>query len=265
MAQNTEKANELYKKITENEELLVPFLGGDFYPIFLGAYLNAKNSSAISQWMKKSQGARQLASVQSGLSVEERDFMVMKKAEALMSMKRFKESDEILKKITSKKFKDSAVMLRIQALQNIKQYSEAYKVGQSHFSRIKERESKGRVLPSLVPVINSAKMWKKAEPLLQDAKKNKIEGKPLAPFLYMAGKAQSEEKNCKKTISYFSQAVLLDTENSMANEAKFRMGKCYLKEKKKDLAKKQWQEVADSKDSFWAPLAKSEINLMEEP
>jgi outer membrane protein assembly factor BamD (BamD/ComL family) len=130
---------------------------------------------------------------------------------------------------------------------------------------MQDKENKTRLLASLVPVVNSAKMWKKAETLLQEAKKNKVEGKSLAPFLYMAGKAQSEEKNCKKTITYFSQALALDIESSMVTEAKFRLGKCYLKEKKKDLAKKQWQEVAESKDSFWAPLAKSEINLMEEP
>jgi tetratricopeptide (TPR) repeat protein len=263
--QNPDKVNEIYKEVAENEELLAPFLGGDFYPIFLGTYLHTKDSSGISQWMKKTQSARQIASVQSGLSIEEREFMVMKKAEALMYLKKFKESNELLKKISSKKFKDSAILLRIQALQNTKQYSEAYKIGQSNLSKIKDKESKSRVLASLVPIVNSAKMWVKAESLLQEAKKNKIEGKSLAPYLYMAGKAQSEEKNCKKTITYLSQAISIDVENSMANEAKFRLGKCYLKEKQKDLAKKHWQEVAESKDSFWAPLAKSEINLMEEP
>ena len=265
MSQSSEKVDELYKEVAMNEEVLMPFLSGDFSPIFLGAYLSTKNSSAISQWTKKGSNVRQIASTQSVLSNEERDFMAMKRAEAMVSLKRFKESEELLRKINSKRFKETATLLRVQVLQNTKQYTEAYKIGYTQISKMQDKENKTRLLASLVPVVNSAKMWKKAETLLQEAKKNKVEGKSLAPFLYMAGKAQSEEKNCKKTIAYFSQALALDMESSMVTEAKFRLGKCYLKEKKKDLAKKQWQEVAESKDSFWAPLAKSEINLMEEP
>ncbi|NBX69353.1 MAG: hypothetical protein EBR01_10375, partial [Proteobacteria bacterium] len=127
------------------------------------------------------------------------------------------------------------------------------------------RDSKVRGLESLLSVVSEGKLWDKVEPLLVQVRKEKPEPKKLAPFLYLNGKVQSERKNTKKCISLLTEALKLDPEFSGAIEGKFRVARCLAVDKKKDLAKKQWQEVIDSKDSFWAPLAKSELNLMEAP
>jgi len=124
-------------------------------------------------------------------------------------------------------------------------------------------ENRKRALASLVTIVNDGKLWNQSEGLLKEAKKQKIQGKELAPFLYLSGKANAEQKICKQVISFYSQALNADPENIATQEAKFKMGKCYLKQKRKDLAKKQWMEVVESKDPFWGPMAKSEINLME--
>ncbi len=264
MSLESGKLDELYKAIQENEETLSGFITEEFFPVFIATFLNIKNKEGIARWTKKVQSVRKLASFRAGISNEMKDFLNIKKGEGFIALKKFKESEEVLRDIRSSKFVESALLMRIQSLRALKQYSQAFKLGDSLVSKLPTKDSKVRVLSSLVPILNEGKVWEMAEPLLVKAKKNKAEGKILAPFLYLTGKVQAEKKLCKKAVPSFLEAIALDAENLVANEARFRMAKCYQKEKKKDLAKKLWQEVVDSKDSFWGPMAKSEINLMEE-
>lgn len=259
------KQEELYKTIKDNEEALAPFINEDFYPVFVATYLNIKDKEGVNRWLKKQKPFRKLATSKSNLPQEVRDFLSLKKGEGFMSLKKYKEGEEVLKEVKTSRYLEPALLLRISSMQAMKQYSQAYKAGNALLQRLSSKESKVRVLASLVPVINEGKVWEKAEPLLAEARKQKAEGKALAPFLFLVGKVQSEKKNCKRSVAAFTEAIAIETENPMINEAKFRLAKCYLKEKKKELAKKQWQEVVDSKDPFWSPMAKSELNLMEAP
>ncbi|MSP19070.1 MAG: hypothetical protein EXR74_05820 [Bdellovibrionales bacterium] len=259
-----DKLNAISKAVVKDAELLTRFLGSDFNPLILTAMANLGNSIAVAGELSKTKSNREIASINPMLSSEVQSFLSYKRAEAQFLTKNFEDTNETLKKVTDKKYKDQAVVLKIKSLNELKKYSDAFKLGSSQISKMNQ-ESKVRVLASLIPTVNGSKIWSKADFLLSEAKKQKVSGLELAPFLFLAGKASSEQKVCKKSIKYISEALTLDPKSPQRNEAQFRLGKCYQKEKKQHLAKQQWKEVIDSKDSFWAPMAKSEINLMEEP
>ncbi len=258
------KLNAISKAVVKDSELLTRFLGPDFNPLILTAMANLGNNLAVADELSKTKSNREIASINPMLSSEVQSFLSYKRAEAQFLTKNFEDTNETLKKVTDKKYKDQAVVLKIKSLNELKKYSEAFKFGSSQIARMNQ-ESKVRVLASLIPTVNGSKIWSKADFLLSEAKKQKVSGLELASFLYLAGKASSEQQICKKSIQYFSEALALDSKSTQRNEAQFRLGKCYQKQKKQELAKQQWKEVIDSKDSFWAPMAKSEINLMEEP
>ena len=261
----SEEKMTLFQSLIENEDTMSDFLGADFLPLFVSAYHHSNNQTELVAWLKKMKPNRRLAQSSLGVTQEMKDFLVFVQAEALMSVKRFSESEPLLKQITSKRYREMAIPMQVENYCGQKQFSQAVKFGLPQVQKLNTLPSKKRVLASLVSAINEGKLWKQSDLVLQQARKQGIKNKELAPFLYLAGKSQSEQKVCKKTIAYYSEALTLDSDHLAAQEAKFRLGKCYQKEKKKELAKKQWQAVVDSQDAFWAPLAKSEINLMEGP
>lgn len=260
-----EEANELYQSILENTVNLSNLWGPQFNPLLVAANLANNNLAEVEKWLNKKGNTREPAQSKNGLSLEAQDFLELKKIEGLMALKKFVESELLLKGIESKKHRDMALQLRADAMRFQKKYSLMIRFGLGAVKTLSTPENKKRLLSSLVVPVNEGKLWKESEALLKEAKLQKLEGKDLAPFLYLAGKSSAEQKNCKKAIAYYSEAIVAEPENLASKEAKFRLGKCYLKDKKKELAKKQWQEVADSNDPFWGPLAKSEINLIGGP
>ncbi len=265
MRSEADKQQAFFNSLEQNESTLADFVTDEFSPLFVACYLNKKDFEGVSQWLKKGSSQRKMASINLRVAPEVRDFLNLKKSEGYFAVKKFALADETAKSVRSSKFLESATAIRVQSLQAIKQFSNAYKVGMSQIQKFSARDSKVRGLESLLSVVSEGKLWDKVEPLLVQVRKEKPEPKKLAPFLYLNGKVQSERKNTKKCISLLTEALKLDPEFSGAIEGKFRVARCLAVDKKKDLAKKQWQEVIDSKDSFWAPLAKSELNLMEAP
>lgn len=254
---------ELVEEIKRHEEILKDFIMPEFSSIFTAVFLETKDTEGVARWAKKIAESRKIANTQTKIPGEMKEFLALKKGEGYLFLKRFKDCEASVRDIRSARYMEPGLLLRIQSLQAMKLYPMAYKLGFSGLVKLPTSDSKIRVLSSLVSVVSEGKMWDKADSLLSEARKNKPETKVLAPFLYLVGKVQSERKNCKRTIASFNEAIAADSTNSVLNEAKFRMAKCYLKEKKTDQARKQWQEVADSKDTFWGPMAKSELNLME--
>jgi tetratricopeptide (TPR) repeat protein len=249
----------------KNETVLSNFWGPQFNPLFVSSHLNDNNLAEVEKWLNKKGSTREPAHSKAELSREAQDFLELKKVDGLMALKKFAESEQVLKGIESKRYTDVALQLRLDSMRPQKKFSEIIKFGLGAVKTVTNPEVRKRLLSSLVVPATEGKLWKDSESLLKQAKLEKLEGKDLAPFLYLAGKSSAEQKNCKKSISYYSEAIVADPEHLASKEAKFRLGKCYLKSKKKDLAKKQWQEVVDSKDPFWGPLAKSEINLIGGP
>lgn len=262
---SAEQQKLLFKSMEEKETTLSFFLTDEFSPLFVACYLSKKDDEGVSKWLKKGNTNRKPARLAAGIPLEFKDYLLLTKSEGYFSLKKFATAEETAKEIKLPKYLESATLLRIRSLKAIKQYGNAYKIGNSLLPKLANKETKVRMLASLVSVINEGKLWDKADPLLIEARKQKPEPKLLAPFLYLNGKVQSERKNTRKCVALLTEALAADPENSMAIESKFRLAKCLSVEKKKELAKKQWQEVVDSKDSFWAPLAKSELNLMEAP
>ena len=262
---DNEKQQSLFTAIEQSESILTEFVGDDFSNLFVACYLNKKDLEKVSQWLKKGSAQRKTASIANRTSPEIRDFLILKRSEGYFAVKKFALAEEAAKSVKSSKFLEAAIAIRVQSLLAIKQFSNAYKVGISFVSKFPNKESRLRGLESLVSVVSEGKLWDKAEPLMIQARKEKPDPKILAPFVYLNGKVQSEKKNTRKCISLLTEALKLDPEFGGAIESKFRFARCLAIDKKKDLAKKQWQEVVDSKDSFWSPLAKSELNLMEAP
>jgi outer membrane protein assembly factor BamD (BamD/ComL family) len=265
MSGKVDEVSELNSSLIENENEVSDFLGEEFEPLFLAAHAEAKDNLAVIRWLKKMTSHRNLASQKSKLEPEVRDFLTLKKVEGFYSGKNYKGGLDKLQAISTKKYKDEAIVLKIQGLYGMKRYADAIEYGSVKIQKIQNKEAKQRALASLTGVVNDSKSWDDIDFLVEEARGLKLSGKPLAQVLFVAGKAESEQKQCKKAIKFLGDAMAADGDSPGVNEARFRMGKCYKKEKQGELAKKQWQSIVDSKDSFWAPMAKSELKLMEEP
>lgn len=265
MNTDEEASEELSDSLVNSEEGMAAFVGQDFYALFVAANLNKKNLNAVGTWLKKIKPNRKIARAEIKIPQEINDYMNLERARGHLELKQFRESEELSKTIMVKQFKDEALEIRLESLRGQKEYKQAVAVGMGLAPKMQNESEKKRVLSSLVSDLSASKLWNQSEKLLKEAKQMKLQGKELAPFLYMVGKSSAEQKNCAKVVTFYNQALNADAAHLFAQEARFRLGKCYQQQRKKEQAKKQWQEVVASQDPFWGPMAKNEINLMEGP
>ena len=121
---------------------------------------------------------------------------------------------------------------------------------------------KKKILEEMAENMSATKTWSLGEPLIDLAKQTLSDPKDLGIFYHLAARALFETKQCKQAIPLFENAFRMNPEAKQTAESRFRLGKCWISQKNPESARQEWAKVIDLKDSFWSPLAKSEIQLL---
>jgi tetratricopeptide (TPR) repeat protein len=84
----------------------------------------------------------------------------------------------------------------------------------------------------------------------------------LSAYYHQAARALFENKQCKRAIPIFENAFRMNPSAKQTASSRFRLGRCWLAAKRPEAARQEWLKAVALKDSFWSPLAQSEIALL---
>jgi outer membrane protein assembly factor BamD (BamD/ComL family) len=253
---------EAAETLRRHETEVAPFLTGDFGVILGAARRWAKDEKELATWLSKNSSNRKLASLPGKIPTEARFYLHLQQGLNFWAGRRFKEADAELRKVTSTSIRIPALQHRLRLYQDAEMFAEIVPLGLEVLPLF-PNDQKSEFLPILLNGATKAKQWKKANAILKLIEKMDLEDKELASFYYFAGRAQFEVSQCKESIRYYGRAMQLSPDAPEKIESKYRLAKCYLKEKRFTDAKKTWDEVAEVKDTFWSPLAQNELRMME--
>ena len=248
----------------KHEPSLRPFVDREYSLLWAETSLATGDTKRI-QILATSNGkqaSRGLASPDPSLPKESQPYLNLVWGESLAEMGKFAEAESALSKVKSPALIDRALRAKYGLFMKRKDYPKAFDIALQLFKRGDDDE-KQEELELMQNITLEGKLWNRAAQVLSLSMKSGIEGKELAPYYYLAGRAYFELSRCQPAVGTFESAIRLAPDHPESAEARYRLGKCLLKEKKKAQAKKVWEELIGMKDSFWSPLAQNEIQAIK--
>ena len=193
---------------------------------------------------------------------ESQPYLSLVWGETLIELGKYGEAESALRKVKEPELIERALRDKYSLYMKKKDYPKAYDAALELFKRggdSSDEDDRQEELSLLQNITLEGKLWSRAPQVLSLSQKMGISGKDLAPYYYLAGRAYFELSHCQPAVGSFESAIRLAPDYPESAEARYRLGKCLLKEKKKAQAKKVWEELIEMKDSFWSPLAQNEI------
>ncbi len=251
------EASEAFK-INETRSAWAPVLEPDYKIVLWLAELSTGNKDSKKGWMK---WERDLAATSQTLPKDQTDLFRLASARGLRWQGNYAAAAAALEGVKSPEWKKSLLEEKL-ALARVQHQGERVFELLKFKLESSDGATKKEVLKEMAQVVAEESLWSKAVELSDFAKNLISERTDLAVFYHLAGRALFETNRCKQALPYFENALRMNPESTQAAESRFRTGKCFLTENKKEAARQEWQKVVDLKDSFWSPLAQGEIKLL---
>ncbi len=250
------------KEFEKQSALLGQFLEPEFRLLGVAVALETGNESNLEYLLNKENNKREISSLDSSMPKDLQSYLWIQKGLGLQQMKKYKEAEKAFLQVKDSEQMSEALRDRLNLADEAKEYSKVIQLGLQVLPKLEESE-KLECLEKMAGAIQAAKLWNKGSELLQSAVKAKISPKDLAKFHFLAGRSNYELTHWKASIKEYEEGIKLNPADTAKIEAQYRLGKSYLKEKRKAEAKKSLEEVVAAKDSFWSPLAQNELYLLE--
>ncbi|MBI4404612.1 MAG: tetratricopeptide repeat protein [Deltaproteobacteria bacterium] len=257
---NKQTARSVAELIFNNEKILNPFFNSEFSSIWVAAALELGDEEKIASWIGKAQPHRQLANL-SPMPQELRSYLMFSTGKFFSHIKKYAEADQWFLRVKDPAFRNQVLSERFQMYQKQKNYLKAFQLGMQLHSTL-ETGSQPEHLRTLYSLVQDGKLWKNAPSLLKLSQKYNLSANERASYFYLAGLADYELKMVGRAISELEKAVSIDPQSDSSAEARFKLGKCYLLRRHSVQARKIWEELVRTKDVFWSPLARNELELL---
>ena len=203
-----------------------------------------------------------MATLDATLSKQVRSILWRETGLSLGAAHRYEAADRALKSVNDPELVLDAVQDRMQLYSEAGKYRDLIDLGLANIAKFTDEDR----TPFLLLVrdgLYKGKAWKKADVVFNLAKKLETGPKEMLPFMIMQARANYELSHCKAAIRDYEAVFKVTADIPEKAESKFRLGKCFEKEKNPGEAKKILQEVVGLNDSFWSPLAQNELHLVE--
>ncbi len=210
---------------------------------------------------KGSRDAREPASQVGALPSDQVTLYRLATAQGLRLSGDAKSAQGLLQTLDDPKWNSSILLERIEL-------AKALGDGPRAFNLVKRRltgadaATQKKLVAEMSEIVDTMKVWNMGGELLQTARATFSEPKDLGPYYHLAARALYESRQCKQAIPLFENAFKMTPDAPQAAGSHFRLGKCWLAEKKPEAARQEWSKAVQLKDSFWSPLAQSEMKLL---
>ncbi len=247
--------------LLKKEKALTPFIEPEFHLLWAKLALDMSDSIRLKKIMDVQKGGRSPASVDPRLPEDLQSRLWLVTAESYRKLRKFGEAETAYSKVEGQGLKDQALEGRMGLFVDTKNFAKAYLDGKELLSLFKG-ERRRKHLETLLEIASAGKLWKQAPEVLSWAKESIQEPKELAPFHFMAGRSFSETGQLKSAIEAYENGLKEEPDGKSSEEARYRLGKALLKEKRNAQAKEIFLELVGRKDPFWSPLARQEVKSL---
>lgn len=248
--------------LLNKESFLQTFLRPEFQLLWAQVAMDTGDKKRLMKIAAALKNQRAPAYVDQRISEELQSRMWLAAAESFASIDEYRLAEKAFGMVKDQPLQERALSGRMQLHVRRKDWNGAYPHGKSLLTWVKG-EKRVSHLRNLQEIVLEGKLWGKATEVLGWAKETGLEGKELALFHYMTGRAQFELKQYRSAIESLENALKADPDSTGAAEARFRLGKSLAKEKRLEQARLVFRELADKKDPFWSPLANNEIKSLK--
>ncbi len=223
----------------------------------LWAVVAARNGESVPE----ASLGRQTASYSPSVPKELEPYYWLAASEVAEAMRRYKEAKAYLVQVKDPELVDIALEREFRLDRLTKDFARAYEIGKRQYDKDSPDKRFDRLM-TLYGVAKEGHLWRFGSDLMKKAQSLKMVEKDQARFYALEGRANYELSRCHLSIQSYKMALTMGLPDNDGAEARFRLGKCLVKEKKREEARQVWQEVVGMKDAFWSPMAQSEIKVL---
>ena len=245
----------------KHEKTLRLFSDKEFSWVWLLLSEKAGDAAAVKLQLEQMHALRSPASLDSGIPKALQGKLWLDTAKALTKMREFSEAEILLSRVKDRNLVDDVEKAKLSIFMDTGKYSLAYGTALDRYKRAKADDRKNE-LGVLYGIALEGKLWPRASGLMKLADQAKLAPKELAPYHFLLGRSAYERNRCPVAIESYTEGLKLDPAAEGVPEAKFLLGKCFFRTKRKAQAMQIWNEVVQMKDPFWSPLAQNEIKLL---
>jgi hypothetical protein len=143
-----------------------------------------------------------------------------------------------------------------------KEFDQAFAVERARLlsTEVAEREKR---LESLSELVLEGKLWNRGIELPTLGHRVGATGALEARLEFLAGRSYFELDRCPQAIQSYQNGLKEGAQLSASAEARYRLGKCFARVNRSEQARQVWQELSMLQDSFWSPLARSEMKFLK--
>ncbi len=248
--------------LLKHEEILRPFFHPTYDLIWAEVAIATGDHNHLKKMLTKRKYDRMLASVDNRISPEISERFLVTVADAWRVLGQYSKAESFYSKVTESGLKSKVehglFQIAIQQ-KNLKRAIDILKEASKNWGREQGYSYLGMTRDLAI----SKDAWGDLINLRKVADKYRLSAKELAPYAYAAGKAYYKQNNFKSSIQELTQSLEHEGQFLEAIEARFLLGKSYLKQGKRDRAKELFNQVATSKDLIWSKLAQSELSSLQ--
>lgn len=256
----TDAESKLSLALIQHPDVTHPFLSKEFQIVEVVAAAQIKNDERLVEYFQNAN--REIASVTRPVKPLTRAYLTLARVRALRELKRYDEAEAALAGTGYLAQYDSVIRERLALYEASGQIEEAYKAGRELWDKA-PKSWRVDGIQKLRNLVLNGKLWQNGPEVLALARAQGLSGAEIVPFYFLAGKSQFETNKCRDAIPNLEMAIKLDPKFKERPEAQYRLGKCYLNEKKPQAARQEWDSVAKENDPFWSGLAKNELQLLD--
>lgn len=242
----------------QSRSVLEPILGAEYSVLFWLAGMQLNEEKARGGWVK---WERDLASQSSQRPAGSVPLFRLASARGLRLQKDLEGAETALAGLDDPAWKEPILLERYELARAKGQGDKAYLLLKRAFEASPANRKK-EFLNEMSNTIVDLKAWSHGKEMVDIARSQISDKEELGSYYHLAGRSLYELRRCKEAIEFFKSAFQMAPLSKQIAESRFRMAKCLASERDMDSAKVEWKKVVDMKDTFWSPLAQSELKLL---
>lgn len=248
----------------KHREQLAPALLGDAALTWLVVANLTQDEKRVEALLSYIGPLREPAALNEELDPSTRDFLWMELGKTLKKYKRYSDAEQAFDNVKTESFQSEILPERLALYKQADEFEKAYTI-QKELVLHQDKEKQLPELEALRDLVQEGRLWKFGDDVVKLAQQLGVEGEGLASYYYLGGRAEYGLSNFESAAQFFEKALLLKENVPEAAEARYKLGKSLVSLKKPAQAKKIFDDLVKMNDSFWSPLAKNEIYLLETP
>jgi len=248
--------------LLKKEKSLKAFLEPEFHMLWVQLALSTGDVGRLKKLAQSTQGSRGLASVDQRLNPELKARFWLVSAESYRKLKRYPEAEQAFSRVTDEGLRTDALEGKLGLHLDMKNYGKAFVDGKELLA-LTRGDSRKRQISRLLEIAQTGKLWKQGPEVLSFAKESFSNPADLVPFYFHAGRSYFELGQYRSAIESFESGLKEGTDGAGSKEARYRLGRALIKDKRKEQAKAVFTDLINQNDPFWSPLARNEVKSLK--